>query len=34
MDESGYGIRISYKNRVIVSAKEKEIRKIMDGKRE
>ncbi len=34
MDESGYAIRISYKNRVIVPAKEKEARKTIDSKRE
>jgi hypothetical protein len=34
MDESGCGIGISHKSRVIVPAKEKEVRKIMDGKRE
>jgi hypothetical protein len=34
MDESGYIIRISYKNRVIIPAKEKKIIKFMDSKRE
>jgi hypothetical protein len=34
MDESGCGIGISYKSRVIVPAKEKEIRKTINGKRE
>ncbi len=34
MDESRYTIRISYKSRVIISVKEKEAIKSMDGKRE
>jgi hypothetical protein len=34
MDESGCVIRISYKSRVIISAKEKEAIKSMNGKRE
>jgi Tc5 transposase DNA-binding domain/helix-turn-helix, Psq domain len=34
MDESGCAIRISHKSRVIISAKEKEVIKSMNGKRE
>jgi hypothetical protein len=34
MDESGYIIKVSYKSRVIISVKEKEVIKFMDGKRE
>jgi hypothetical protein len=34
MDESGSAIEISYKSRVIVPAKEKKVRKIINSKRE
>jgi hypothetical protein len=34
MDESGYIIKISYKSRMIIPVKEKEIIKFMNGKRE